>query len=305
MILQGKHDTMSQIFFILVLGISLNLQLLCSVCSAQKQAFACQHVPRVFRQLAKELVSDGFDSKEICRIFSHPKVRFNPKVMPRKVTHNEAALHYDIFLQKDRIERAKRYLQNNRKVFDLVEKEYGIPKEIKVAILLVETDLGRYLGSDIALNNLASMAVVTDTSMIKRYSPDYYKSLKKKDISRLKKRLREKSRWAYSELKSLIIYSRLNGLDIHQIKGSIFGAIGLCQFMPSNALKFGVDFNKDGRVDLFDPEDAIASMANYLHFYGWSPEIPTRGQIRVIKQYNHSTPYAKTVLKVAQKIRQL
>ncbi len=265
----------------------------------------CRGIDPVFRQLSVSLVKDGFDSSEICAIFSDPLVRFNPKVMPRKVTHNEGALHYDIFLEKSRIERARRYLEKNRELFSSVEKEYGIPKEVKVAILLVETDLGRYLGSDLALNNLASMAVASDFRRIKAYLPDSYKGLGKRERARIKRKLLAKSRWAYSELKSLIIYSSLNGLDIHKIKGSIFGAIGLCQFMPSNALKFGVDFNKDGKVDLFDPADALASMANYLQFYGWRPDIPKKGQIRVIKHYNHSTPYAKTVLKVAKKVRQI
>ncbi len=266
---------------------------------------SCSNVPAVFKQLTTSLVKDGFSKEEICKIFSHPSVRFNPKVMPRKVTHREASLHYDIFLENRRIKRAKRYLESNREIFDIVEKEYGIPKEVKVAILLVETDLGRYLGSDLALNNLASMAVASDLKKIRPYLPDSYKHLSRKEQRRIQKKLKSKSKWAYSELKSLIIYSQLNDLDIHQIKGSIFGAIGLCQFMPSNALKFGVDFNKDGKVDLFDPADAIASMANYLQYYGWRPDLRKKSQIRVIKHYNHSTPYAKTVLEVAKKVRQI
>ena len=263
---------------------------------------ACAKVPAVFKQLTASLVKDGFDQEEICRIFSHPSVRFNPKVMPRKVTHKEAALHYEKFLEKSRIKRAKKYLERNRHIFDEVEKEYGIPKEVKVAILLVETDLGRYLGSDLALNNLASMAVASDLNKVKSYLPASYKHLSPKERAKLQKRLKSKSKWAYSELKSLIIYSKTNGLDIHKIKGSIFGAIGLCQFMPSNALKFGVDFNKDGKVDLFDPADAIASMANYLQHYGWKPDLKRVSQIKVIKHYNHSTPYANTVLEVAKKV---
>ncbi len=269
------------------------------------ERFTCPGTPHIFHRLVKDLIRDGFSQTEICKIFSHPAVRFNPKVMPRKVTHKEASLHYDVFLEKDRLKRARRYLDRNRELFERVEKKYGIPKEIKVAILLVETDLGRYLGSSLALNTLASMAIASDLDKIKDYLPNSYKSLNKQQQARLKKKLAAKSKWAYSELKSLIIYSELNGLDIHKIKGSIFGAIGLCQFMPSNALRFGVDFNKDGKVDLFDPADAVASMANYLRFYGWKSDIHPKTQIKVIKHYNHSTPYARTVLKVAEKVKQI
>ncbi len=265
----------------------------------------CKGIDPVFRQLAGSLIEDGFQASEVCLIFSNPAVKFNPRVMPRKIAHREASLHYDVFLEKKRIERARKYLESKRDIFASVEKEYGIPKEVKVAILLVETDLGRYLGSDLALNNLASMAVASDFNKIRAYLPDSYKKLSKRERKRIQRKLEAKSKWAYSELKSLIIYSNLNGLDIHKIKGSIFGAIGLCQFMPSNALKFGVDFNKDGKVDLFDPADAVASMANYLQFYGWKSDLCEKVQIRVIKHYNHSTPYARTVLKVAEKVRQI
>jgi len=265
----------------------------------------CPGIPNVFKELANNLVQDGFSRTEICKIFSHSSVHFNPRVMPRKVTHKETSLHYDVFLEKSRLERARKYLEKNKELFDKVEKEYGIPKEVKVAILLVETDLGRYLGSDLALNTLASMAVASDFNKVKGYLPVSYKNLNRQQQTKLIKKLTTKSKWAYSELKSLIVYSELNGLDIHKIRGSIFGAIGLCQFMPSNALKFGVDFDKDGKVDLFDPADAVASMANYLRFYGWKSHIHPKVQIKVIKHYNHSTPYAKTVLKVAEKVKQI
>ena len=257
----------------------------------------------VFHDLVSRLVADGFDQTEINRFFSDSRVRFDHRIMPRKISHNEKKLHYDIFLEDNRINRAKNYLQANGHLLDSIEKEYGIPKEVKVAILLVETDLGRYVGSSLAFNTLASMAVADDFERIKPYLPPEYKHLSRTEQNKIAKRMKKKSRWAYSELKSLIIYCSLNNLDILSIKGSIFGAIGLCQFMPSNALKFGVDYDKDGKVDLFSPADALASMANYLKFYGWKDNLPHKRQIKVIKHYNHSTPYARTVLKVAQRVR--
>lgn len=263
---------------------------------------ACQKVPDVYKELVKNLISDGFEKGFVCKIFSDKRIKFNPKVMPRKVTHKEAKLHYDIFLERERIDRARAFLKENKILFASVERDFGVPREIKAAILLVETDLGRYLGSSLAINTLSSMVVAKDFNAIRPYLPKEYNQLKSAQRKKIEKKLAKKSRWAYLELKSLLIYSQLNKMDIFSIKGSIFGAIGLCQFMPSNALKFGVDYNKDGKVDLFDPADALASMANYLRYYGWKDGLKFKGKLKVIKQYNHSTPYAKTVIKVAERI---
>ncbi len=267
-----------------------------------KELAQCQNVPEIFKELTEKLLADGFDQRMVCKIFTDKRVRFNPKVMPRKMVHKESKLNYDVFLDDRRIKRAKNYLSAYSKLFNSIEQEYGIPKEIKVAILLVETDLGRYLGSSLAINTLASMAVAKDFDSIKKYLPIKYKKITNKTKQRLNKKLLKKSTWAYSELKSLLIYAQKNNLDIFNIKGSIFGAIGLCQFMPSNALKFGVDYNKDGKVDLFDPADAIASMANYLRYYGWQGKLDYKKKMKVIMHYNHSKPYARTVIKVANKV---
>ncbi len=262
-----------------------------------------EKLPLVFQGLAAQLVADGFEEGEIINLFSNKKLKFDKRIMPRKITHNEAKLHYDIFLQEKRIDRAKDYLNHNKRLLDAIEREYGIPKEVKVAILLVETDLGRYLGSGLAINTLASMAVADDLERIRPYLPKEYQNMSQGERKKIVKRMKSKARWAYSELKSLIIYATLNNMDIFSIRGSIFGAIGLCQFMPSNALKFGVDYDKDGKVDLFSPADALASMANYLKYYGWRQDLAMDRQLKVIMHYNHSTPYARTVIKVAEKVK--
>lgn len=259
--------------------------------------------PSVFQELARKLITDGFDKSEINGLFSNSSVRFDNRIMPLKIKHNETKLHYDIFLRQKRIDRARHYLRDNKQLLTSIEKEYGIPKEVKIAILLVETDLGRYLGTGLAFNTLASMAVADDFELMTPFLPPEYQKMSARERKKIEKRMKRKSEWAYSELKSLILYSNLNNIDIFSIKGSIFGAIGLCQFMPSNALKFGVDYDKDGRVDLFSPADALASMANYLRYYGWTDNLPWDRQMKVIMHYNHSTPYARTVIKVAKKVK--
>ena len=110
---------------------------------------ACAEIPAagvvqdVWYPLAERLIKDGEDPDFVTTVFSSSSVRFNPKVMPRKVTHNEYRLDYKKFLKSDRLNRAKRYFMENRELFQRVEKEFGVPGELEVAILLVETSLLR------------------------------------------------------------------------------------------------------------------------------------------------------------------
>jgi membrane-bound lytic murein transglycosylase B len=252
--------------------------------------------------LIQRLTSDGQDETWIRHLFSDPEVKFDPRVMPRKLTHSEAKLDYSQFLRPERISRASRFLKEHRGLLASVEKQYRVPKEVKVAILLVETDLGRFMGSGPALNILASMALASDIEAVSPWLPPEILAPGRRE--EVEKKLREKSEWAYGELRALLQYADRNHLELMDIKGSIFGAIGLCQFMPSNALRFGMDYDGDGRVDLFSKGDAVASMANYLRNYGWREGLSRKNQEKVLLKYNYSRPYAKTVMDVAEKLRE-
>ena len=254
----------------------------------------------IWEPLIGHLIEDGEDEATIRSIFARREVQFDPRVMPRKLSHKESKPDYNKFLRPERLSRARTFLDTHRKILIQIEGEYGVPKEIKVAILLVETDLGRYLGTDRAFNILASMAAATDIDRVKPWLlPELLVSTERE---RVEKRLKDKSQWAYDELRALLIYSEQNKIDPLEIKGSIFGAIGLCQFMPSNALRFGIDHNHDGKVDLFSKSDALASMANYIRNYGWKDNLSRKEQEAVLLRYNYSRPYARTVLDVAEKL---
>ncbi len=256
------------------------------------------HIPDVWKPLAERLVKDGEDPGFVQRVYSSPSVKFNPRVMPRKVTHNEYKLDYKKFLKPQRLNRAHKYLRENQALFNSVEERFGVPGELEVAILLVETDLGAYLGAGPAINILSSMALGSDWEAVKKWLPPRY--LKGPDAAKARRTLEKKSDWAYKELRALFTYCRENSMDLFTLKGSIFGAIGLCQFMPTNALKFGVDFDNDGRIDLFEKPDACGSMANYLCHYGWKPGLSRKAREKVVYHYNHSKPYVKAILDVAQ-----
>jgi membrane-bound lytic murein transglycosylase B len=207
---------------------------------------------------------------------------------------------YRGFIKPEVIEGARSYLSEHREALDEARAKYGVPKEIIVSILLVETRLGEYVGKKSAFNTLASMARCSDMDIIRPYVRGECLLPKHEEFACRK--LGEKSNWAYRELKALIVYADQAGLDPVQIPGSFYGAIGICQFMPSHAMNFGVDADKDGRVDLFSRRDAFHSMANYLKGHGWKSRMSRERKFKVIRAYNASNTYANTILAVADKL---
>jgi len=267
--------------------------------------------------LIDRLVRDGNDIQSVEALFARPEARFDPDPMSRKLeelirrlsykpsAEREARIKaaYDRFLRPELIDRAYAYTRQNQATLKNIGASYCVPEEIVVAVMLVETDLGRNTGSRRAFNTLASMALAGDLDMIRPYlAPDL---LTPDNEGYARRRGREKSDWAYQELKSLIRYARKNDMDPLAIPGSIYGAIGLCQFMPSNVSPYGVDADGDGRIDLFSTEDALHSIGKYLRSHGWKCKMNRKDQYRVIMTYNRSQIYANTVLDVADKLRNM
>jgi len=260
-------------------------------------------------------VADGFDELGIRYLFSRPEVRFDPGAMsskletliknqPRKPAsapsfHSKAV--YKGPLKEKMIAQARSYLQENKDLLDSISSQYCVPKEIIVSILLVETRLGEFLGGRGAFNSLASMALCTDLETIRPHLPKKLVNTKNEEYARTV--CRQKADWAYTELQALILYSAYSGFDPLTLPGSIYGAIGLCQFMPSNVFTYGVDADNDGRIDLFVKADALYSIANYLREHGWGCQMDKSGQHKAIYAYNHSVVYANTILAVAEKLK--
>jgi len=113
----------------------------------------------------------------------------------------------------------------------------------------------------------------------------------------------EKSGWAYRELKALLRYTERERIDVLEITGSYAGAMGIPQFMPSNISRYATDGNMDGRIDLFEHADAIASIASFLKGCGWYRGIDNKKAKKVIRQYNPSSYYIDTILQVAEMLK--
>jgi membrane-bound lytic murein transglycosylase B len=259
-------------------------------------------VDTAFQGLQQRLVQDGFDSDRIGRIYANADVRFDAEGVAWFFTYRESKLNYDQFLSHASLRKARSYQERHAAALREAESIYGVDRNVITAILLVETKLGTYLGNRAILNTLSTMASLSDPQVREQL----WESMEgKKRISR--KRFEEKadgkSRWAYGELKAFLEYAELENIDPLQTVGSLAGAMGISQFMPSNALKLAEDGNGDGRVDLFDHADAIASVANYLRHHGWRPGIGRDRAFKILLRYNYSKYYANTVLDIAERLK--
>ncbi len=208
---------------------------------------------------------------------------------------------YRSIVTPERLAEAKEFHDTNRFLLAEIRDRYGIPPEITVGILTVETRLGKFLGEASAFTTLASMAVSREYKDVREAFVRERPSGER--LAWLIKRMGQKADWAYNELKALLRYAAAKGRDPRSLPGSIYGAIGISQFMPSNALRFGIDGNADGVVDLFDLPDALHSMGNYLKGHGWRQATTTREQRKVIYRYNKSVTYVNTVMAVADFVR--
>jgi membrane-bound lytic murein transglycosylase B len=123
-------------------------------------------------------------------------------------------------------------------------KEYGVPEEIICATIGIETHYGGYTGVTRIIDALATLAF------------DYPK----------------RAEFFRGELEQFLLMGRDTGLDLAQLKGSYAGAMGMPQFLPSSFRKFAVDFDGDGRRDLWSSvPDVIGSVANYYKLHEWQP----------------------------------
>jgi len=203
---------------------------------------------------------------------------------------------YKSIIQPERLAEAKEFYQQELDLLNRIDREFRIPPEITVGILTVETRVGKFLGSRPAVTTLASMALCSDFNRVLPFFDE--QDLTRERLDWLKARSKKTAGWAYVELKALLEYTRENKLDLVGMPGSVYGAIGISQFMPSNAVRFGVDGNGDGVVDLFNLEDALFSMGSYMKATGWKGTNRRRAR-KVLFRYNRSRTYVNTVMAVA------
>ncbi|WP_051286175.1 lytic murein transglycosylase [Megalodesulfovibrio gigas] len=274
----------------------------------------------IWKPLIRQLVDDGFDAHEVQRMFSTPGLVYGPEFMGKKMRALYASRYsppqpapkaqldprrrkrsiYDAHIPPERLAKVRYLYWENQDVLDRVEREYGVPRQVVLAFMVIETRVGDYLGEQKAFRSLASMAATRTYGAV----ASHFRQFQITDPQRqwVEQRMNEKANWAYTQLKALIQYAAANRMDPVRIPGSIYGAFGLCQFIPTSALERGKDGDGDGMVNLFVPADAIMSVGHFLRVVGWKPGLSRAGKLAVIKRYNQDDAYARMVLEIAARL---
>ena len=160
-----------------------------------------------------------------------------------------------------RIEAGVQFWLRNAKTLERAERETGVPASVIVGILGVETIYGKHMGKYRVLDALATLAFDFPASHPKAPA---------------------RAAYFLQELESFLVWCQATGRDPLTVRGSYAGAMGMAQFMPSSWQKYAVDFDADGRIDLFDnSKDAIGSIANYLAAFGWKAGMPTHYPVQL------------------------
>lgn len=189
------------------------------------------------------------------------KARFKPGIIERMLKPYEAkpyAEYRPLFVNQKLVDMGKSYLLKHRKIFSIAEKKYGVQAEIIAAILGMETRYGRYKGKDRILDSLYTLS----TGFPRR------------------------AKFFRKELGHFLLMCQEEKLAPETLKGSMAGAFGTAQFMPSSFREYAVDGNGDGRRDIWEePADIIFSVANYFKRHGWDNSRPLANWLEIVPNH--------------------
>ena len=166
-----------------------------------------------------------------------------PQLIHSEQTNKEKTLTWEdykpLHVTPANIANGLRFMQEQKKWLDLAQERYGVPPEVVTALIGVETKYGAYTGKFRVLDSLSTLGFDHPT----------------------------RAPFFFEELTQLFVLCRDDRFQPTELRGSYAGAMGLAQFMPSNYRTLALDFDGDGRTDLWSPADAIGSVANYLVNY--------------------------------------
>lgn len=170
---------------------------------------------------------------------------------------------------------AKKRLNKNKAFFDALEKRYGVSAGILLSIHGMETGFGRTMGSVPVVSSILTVAY--DCRRSSFFIPHAIAALQMVD----------------------------RGMLSPTQKGAFHGELGHTQFLPGNALRYGVDANGDGRVDFYNEADSLASTANFLRQKGWKAGagyMPGQPNFPVLNEWNAATVYQQAIAAAAERI---
>ncbi len=186
----------------------------------------------------------GFARSELRRVFAQAR-RAEPvlEAIARPAERVRSWEEYRALLVGERrIAEGVEFWKKYPRTLERAERKYGVPPEVIVAIIGVETFYGRNTGNWRVVDALTTLAF--------DYPP--------------------RARFFRSELEQYLLFAREAGIDVFSVRGAYAGAIGLPQFMPSSTRQYAVDFDGNGTIDLQrSRSDAIGSVGNFLKVHGW------------------------------------
>ena len=228
----------------------------------------------------------GFDKNYLNQVFSQAQ-NTNNFVRPyRAPSSNYISGAWDRykqgFIYERNIQRGIKFWNEHRATLDRATARYGVPAEYIVGIIGIETAYGVNFGKKKVLD------VLTTKSMLPN----------------------RRNRFYTKQLEKFLIMTRQSNLEPTELMGSNAGAMGYGQFIASSYLDFAVDFNGDGKTDLWNAQDAIGSIANYFARNGWKRSI---GQVAIRAKYKgnrfkrlktgYKTKYSQYKLRKKHKIK--
>lgn len=196
-------------------------------------------------QFIQEMVKKhNFDVTYLRNLFT--KVERQQSILDAISKPAERRLTWDayrrIFIKPNRISAGVEFWNEHAALLNQAERKYGVPPEMIVAIIGVETLFGRYKGKHRVVDALSTLGF------------DYPR----------------RAKFFSKELKEFLLMTREENIDPFSLKGSYAGAMGMPQFIPSSYRAYAVDFDGDGKRNLWNnPADVIGSVANYFARHGW------------------------------------
>lgn len=254
-----------------------------------------------YRLLKNRLISESIDVSKMDSVLSRiNRLGFEPinfYYRPNSIKEQYKADKFDI--TKFNFDELTEFTKTHALALEKAESEFNVNREIIVAILRKETNLGRY---PLKYN---PFEVLLAQAQFAIENPAYESKVRINNIKRIS-RLKDS---AANSLYNMVKYTIDNSIDPAETKSNFVGAVGFTQFMPFN-LYLAKDGNGDGHADLMNMDDAIMSIGNFLNANGWDrfyELVPAnRGKIvKMILRYNTSDSYAEAVYEIASEIKRL
>ena len=228
------------------------------------------------RALFDRLHQAGFKLADLQRWFGDRRARLLPEVIERLNAAQEELPYPEyraVFVNDERRDAARQWLAEHKALLDRLEKKYGVDRHTLAALVTVESFAGRVRGDFPVVNVLTTLI------------------------------FQDPMRGKNAELQLIALLRALPN-DPLSVLGSPAGAVGLVQFLPARIQGYGVDFDRDGVVDLNLWSDAVASAANYLKRSGWKRG-GGKANARALRRYNPSDAYVQVIEELAGELGRL